>query len=99
MRVHAESNNKNVWSKVFSAPPSVTLDGAEVENVIEADDEEGFVEVMTFAPNSSTPIYANGRYITKRLEGVVVITGERRADIPAEAPLPLDKAADAIAGA
>lgn len=62
----------------FIGTVTIMLDGVEVFNVIEADDEAGYI-IRVSVDEAGAPIIDYGRSArTERLEGTVVISGQRR---------------------
>ncbi|MCW2195101.1 hypothetical protein AB7M45_007872 [Bradyrhizobium elkanii] len=75
MLIRASGNSH--WRKFFFAAPAITIDGRTVLDVIEADDEAGYV--VRYMRDEAGQLIEDGyRYATIREEGVVVFTGQRR---------------------
>jgi hypothetical protein len=67
------------WRKHFFPDLAILLDGVEVKDVIEADDEAGYLIRYCKDQDGKPVVAANGlQYETERLEGAVEFTGTRR---------------------
>ncbi|WP_050400436.1 hypothetical protein [Bradyrhizobium embrapense] len=70
-------SGKSDWRKFFFDAPAITVDGRTVIDVIEADDEAGYV--IRYMRGEDGQLIEDGyRYATIREDGVVTITGRRR---------------------
>lgn len=65
------------WRKFFRDGLRVLVDGTEVRDIVEADDEAGFV--VHYCRDAAGELIADqDRYRVERLEGTVVFSGTRR---------------------
>lgn len=71
------ARGKFCWREYFVTPPTVTLDGVEQRDCLEADDEAGYV-IRYKRGEDGRPQALHDRYRTERVRGVVVITGQRK---------------------
>lgn len=77
MRVTADKKDDAYWGLVFRAPLAILLDGVEVQDVVEADDDEGFVVRHKRNKDGSLAV-RKGEFVTERIEGAVAFKGVRR---------------------
>ncbi|MGY3482302.1 hypothetical protein ACVW1C_000185 [Bradyrhizobium sp. USDA 4011] len=70
-------SGKSDWRKFFFEAPAITVDGRTVIDVIEADDEAGYV--IRYMRDEAGRLIEDGyRYKTIREDGAVQIVGSRR---------------------
>lgn len=77
MRITGKRTSDNYWRIFFVTSPIISLDGQVILHVTIADDVEGFVVVEEYDDNGKLKV-GNGRVLTRRINGKVEITGERR---------------------
>lgn len=77
MRVNASPNHPLYWGNVFRSPPTVMLDGAEIDDVVEADDAEGYVVVVQMDGKYAKADETGNGVATLRLSGKVEFVGAR----------------------
>jgi hypothetical protein len=74
--VSGENKGAEHWSGIFKGKPVVAIDGEIVPNVLEADDVAGYA--IALVPREPGLFVASAADLVEaRLEGKVVITGER----------------------
>jgi hypothetical protein len=78
------SSGQRHWQNYFRRDLVVTLDGAVQQEVLEADDEVGYV-LRIQKDDSGRIKHEAGRLLTERVEGSVVFTGTRVPDAKAAA--------------
>jgi YD repeat-containing protein len=80
------SNGQRHWQNYFRRDLVVTLDGVVQQDVLEADDEAGFVVRYQRDESGRFVRDADGtRLVTERIEGTVVFAGTRMPDAKAAA--------------
>lgn len=75
MKIHGSRLHADYWRTKFCTCPIVRLDGAELRNVIMADDVIGIVEVGVH--RNDKPVVEGGRFKTELRTGRVEIVGQR----------------------
>ncbi|MGY4224406.1 hypothetical protein ACVMIH_001767 [Bradyrhizobium sp. USDA 4503] len=70
-------SGKSDWRKFFFVCPEITVDGQAVRDVIEADDEAGYI-IRYRRDEAGTLVVDADRYVTERVDGKVLFVGQRR---------------------